>query len=251
MTEMVELPRYRVLAVGVNPEHRVVLLNQLLAVLAVGGEALLVVAGRADWEPLSPRITVIDVASDSQRCGLNRLARLTPTRLLVAAAGATMSLRARGPIRTVVGVVLTVTALGVRPGRRTSPWWPRWTRSQLAQDSAGWAMWRALRPHLDQVAPQSLDEILFRDVLAWAVVWQLARLNPRARVGTSVDGPAVDEFTVRRSAVLAASPAGRRQLARERRRAALLRVTRSRPGRLVRWALPASAVRRAKDRLVG
>ena len=71
-------PRRRVMAIGWDPTKRVALLNPLGVVVRAGGEAVLMVSGRGEWEPVHHRMKVIHLREQELRSGPNRLVGYRP-----------------------------------------------------------------------------------------------------------------------------------------------------------------------------
>jgi hypothetical protein len=75
-----------------------------------------------------------------------------------------------------------------------------------------WSLWRATRRNLAALDPESLDEVLLRGIECWPVAWQLLRINPGIRVGSSLDADELATFSSRRAQFLRDHPRPRRPL---------------------------------------
>lgn len=191
-------PRRRVLAIGYDPEQRVTLMNQLRRAVAVGIDATFVCVDAASWEPIHPAITVVDLADAERDVVVNRLATMSPQRALGVVGGLAVALRSPRPLVSRAAALAAVTML-VRGGSPCAPRLERWTGSVLYRDLRPWVLWRAARKHLDVIDPDTLDEVIQRDPAAWALAWQLGRINPAIRVSASIDPMATARFAAERA----------------------------------------------------
>ncbi len=230
-------PRRRVMAIGWDPTKRVALLNPLGVVVRAGGEAVLMVSGRGEWEPVHHRIKVIDLHEQERRSGPNRLVGLPPARL-AALAAAGLLLGGRGVVRSLTGLTVVAAVIWL-PGNRRAPWLDHWMNTGIYADLRGWTLWRAARRHLATVEPMALDEVVIRNMNCQPVAWQLLRLNPAIRVSSNIDRAALAEFSTARQAWA-------EQIAARNGRRTLTRSALRRARRLVKRALPAPVTRRLR-----
>lgn len=181
----------RVLAIGIDPEQRVALLNTLRRVTSISGDAMLVVPEAAPWLPVARAIAVIDLQRDERRSGLNPWVlrwRALLAGLLVLVAVLPVPLAS--PLKLLAALFASVVAafgvtrlpLGLDPEMRS-----RWMASGAYNHLRAWHLSLAFRAHLARVDPATLDQIVLRDVRAWGIAWRLLRVNPRIAVGASVE----------------------------------------------------------------
>lgn len=178
-------PVRRVMAIGVDPQQRVALLNQLNKVVAAHGQAVLLVPDAADWLPVQQKIQVVSLAATEPVAGPNRLLSLPAGRWLGVAVGLGLALRPPAS-RRLTGLLLAATLLKA-PARRRAPWTRAWLTGRVYQDLRPWVLWRAARPLLGDIEPETLDEIIQRDPACWGITWHLVRLNPAIAIGSSPD----------------------------------------------------------------
>lgn len=240
-------PRFRVLAVAVSDTKRVEILNDLNRVVRAGGEALLVVSDRELWEPIGPKITVIDLSRASEREGLNRIAGMSPGR--VAALGLGMAaIGSRSMSRAAIGLGVATAAAIKRPGSRRPPWWGAWKRTGLYRDTRGWSTWLALKHRLREIDLDTLDYVIYREVDAWSVVWNLSQRKPELAVGFSVNRDRLAAFSEEMEAYRATLIGARERRIRRRSRTRRLarRAYGTAPARAAAKALPAGLRERAR-----
>lgn len=156
---MGEVLRPRVVAVAVVARRRWKVVEVLDEVVRSGGSAVMISADGGD-EELDPRVEVVDLLLDEQRCGFNRPIARSPLRYLD---------RLRGR---------------ERPG--PSKAWTVWSACKPYRMVRPWVLWRALRRRLDEIDVQQVDHLVIVGQECWPITWQLARLNPQITVGWEV-----------------------------------------------------------------
>lgn len=149
----------RYVGVAVIPRRRRPIERALARIVELGGEALLITAdgsSRARGEGVEH----IDLLNAEMRLGPNRLIAVSPKR--------------------VVGKLT-----GKKVGGR-SLLWRGWVKSRPYKVVRFYALWHALKPHLDAVRPDAVTDILLAGVESWPIAWHLAKLNPGVEMGWNV-----------------------------------------------------------------
>lgn len=149
----------RYVGVAVIPRRRRPIERALARVVELGGEALLITAdgsGRARGEGVEH----IDLLAAEMKLGPNRLIAVSP--------------------RRVVGK-LTGKKIGGR-----SLLWRGWVKSRPYKVVRFYALWHALKRHLDDVRPADVTNVLLAGVESWPIAWHLAKLNPEVEMGWNV-----------------------------------------------------------------
>ncbi len=232
-------PHLHVLGVATGPDDRVAVLAAMNRAVRAGAQVTLLTADRAFAAGADRRIEIIDIGPTNRARVLDRAVALGPAQIGVGVVGLLLAVRGRRARTRLAGLAAVGAAL-VLPAPR-SPWWDRWAGSQLASDTAAWQGWRATRSVLDRVDPADVDVLVHRSVDAWAIIWNLVRLNPAIEVRHSLDDDVLADFAALRREWLIEQPGGRRILRREQ---TLARLRTSKWGRRAAARLPAAARRR-------
>jgi len=141
----------RVIAIAVVDRRRSAMENLLTRVAEAGGEAVLLTADGGRPAARNAAIQRVDLVDRERRLPLNRLAGVSPSRL----------------VRRVAG----------RRGGGASWAWRRLSGSRPYRVIRPWILWRALRPMLAELAPERTDHVLLVGLESWPIVWNLLRRN--------------------------------------------------------------------------
>ncbi len=141
----------RVIAIAVVDRRRNAMVNLLTRVAEAGGEAVLLTADGGKPAVANPAIQRVDLVERERRLPVNRVAGVSPSRL----------------VRRLTG----------RKGGGASWAWRRLSGSRPYRVIRPWILWRALRPMVAELAPERTDHVMLVGLESWPIVWNMLRRN--------------------------------------------------------------------------